>query len=145
MEGLRKELFRLGSHGARVGTLEEGTGCCKVCGQWAADLTPEGLCKTRECMMLRAARAQAQGKSVCVRVGADTTIVFTDTHEPLPQGPVSREVAEQEHGPVCGRCGTDYKRPGDSLCIRCRRVVGLHVERPQVQGKKSRFRNRRRK
>jgi hypothetical protein len=143
MEGLRKELFRLGSHGTRVGTLEEGTGCCKVCGEWAADLTKEGLCKTRDCLMLRASRAQAQGKSVCVRVGANTTTVFTDTHEPLPQGPVSREVVERLTGPVCERCGTDYKRPGDSLCVRCRHIVGLNVmTREQAQGKRSRFKAR---
>lgn len=136
MDGLRRESFRLGSRGQGIYDKgEKGDGICKACGQWAADLDSDGKCKDRECKRRRLERAAALGKAIEVTVGDVKTIIFTDTSEPLPQVLPTREVAEQSAGPVCSHCGSDYKRPGDHLCVRCRRAAGP----PKVQAKGKRF------
>jgi hypothetical protein len=144
MQGLKKESFRLRAKGQSVYNQgEEGDGVCPICGEWTAELGADGTCKERACKDRRIERALSTGQGVRVQIDAsNTAVIFRDTCEPLPQGIPDHNVQERNE-PVCQSCGTEYKRPGDYLCVRCRQAAG--PPKAQKVTKRQRFRRRKRK
>lgn len=140
MEGIKRESFRLGAKGQSIyRNGEKGDGVCSICDQWTAELDHDGRCKEEDCKRRRLQRAVAMGKAAEVMIDNIRTIIFTDTCEPLPQALPTEDVTERKTGPVCQHCGSDYKRPGDYLCVRCRRAAGP----PKVMPKAKKFGRRR--